>query len=206
MAEEKIVEAVKKLRESSKKRNFSQSFDLIVNLKNIDPKKPEGKINEVLQLPNGRGKPSNVVIFSDSIKSDEYRVIGGTEIGKIGKDKREAKRLASSTDFFVSEPKLMPSIGKSLGMLLAPRGKMPTLITGNADDLIKKFKNSTRLKIKDSPVIQCIVGAEVMSDEKVAENIETVMKFLEKKLPKGRNNIKNVCVKLTMSKPVKIEV
>jgi large subunit ribosomal protein L1 len=206
MADEKIVEAVKKLRENSKKRNFSQSFDFIVNLKNIDTKKPEGKINEVLQLPNGRGKSSKVVIFSDSIKNDEYKVVTGGEIEKLGKNKREIKKLATSTDFFISEPKLMPIIGKNLGMVLAPRGKMPTLITGNANDVIKKFKNSTRLKVKDSPVIQCIVGADVMPDEKVAENIEAVMKFLEKKLPKGRNNIKNICVKLTMSKPVKIEV
>jgi len=205
MADEKIVEAIKKLRESSKKRKFSQSFDLIVNLKNIDTKKPEGKINETVALPNGRGKPAKVAIFSDTIKSDEYRTIKAAEIEKLGKNKRDVKKLANSVDFFLAEPKLMPIVGKNLGVVLAPRGNMPIVIAGNADD-IKKFKNSTRVKVKDSPVIQCIVGAEVMSDEKVAENIESVMKFLEKKLPKGRNNIKNVAVKLTMSKPVKIEV
>ena len=44
-----------------------------------------------------------------------------------------------------------------------------------------------------------------MDDKYVEENIKTLIKFLEKRLPKGKNNIKNVYLKLTMGEPKKIE-
>src|SRR3990172_6575856 len=132
MADTKIDDALKKLHEGSKKRNFSQTFDIIVNLKNIKPKKPEGKLNEVFELPNGRGKETSVIVFSDSLKGDGYGVMSGADIERLGKDKKELKKVVKSADFFLAEAKLMPAIGKNLGMVLAPRGKMPTVIAENA--------------------------------------------------------------------------
>ena len=200
---DKIIEGIKKLRES-KKRNFLQSFDLIVNLKNINIKKPENKINEIVELPNGRGKPAKIAIFSDSLKDENLRIITSEEIERLGKNRRELKKLAKKIDFFLSEPKLMPVVGKNLGMILAPRGKMPTILTGDVSALVKRLTNSVRVRIKDSPVIQCIVGSEDMEDEKIAENVEAVIKFLEKRLPKGKNNIESVLLKLTMSRPIRV--
>ena len=200
---DKIIEGIKKLRES-KKRNFLQSFDLIVNLKNINVKKPENKINEIVELPNGRGKPAKIAIFSDSLKDENLRIITSEEIERLGKNRRELKKLAKKIDFFLSEPKLMPVVGKNLGMILAPRGKMPTILTGDVSALVKRLTNSVRVRIKDSPVIQCIVGSEDMEDEKIAENVEAVIKFLEKRLPKGKNNIESVLLKLTMSRPIRV--
>jgi len=203
---ENIVKAVGAARTSSKKRNFSQSFDLIVNLKLIDPKKPEGRINEIFALPKGRGKDAEVVLFADDIKEADCTTYNSTDIDRLSKDKRELKRLARATDFFLSEPKLMPTIGKGLGRLLAPRGKMPTVVAEEFKNAVEKHKKSVRIKIKDSPVIQCIVGVEKMKDEDIAENIEAVLNFLEKRLPKGRNNIGKSLIKLTMGNPVKLEL
>ena len=203
--QEDVIKALKALREGSKKRNFSQTIDLIVNLKHFDAKKAENKINETLALPNGREKPSKVVVFSDSAKGDGFAVLKGDELSALGNDKRAAKRLAKETDFFLAEPKLMPLIGKSLGQMLAPQGKMPALITGDAKEIVENCRRSVRIRVKDSPVIQCPVGAEGMEDEKIAENVESVMRFLEKRLPKGKTSIAKVFVKMTMSKPVKVE-
>lgn len=203
---EKILNVVKELREKSKKRNFPQTFDLIISLTEFDVKKPENKFIEDVVLPHGRGEEASVVVFSDTIKTEECDVFNATDIESISKNKRKMKKLAAQTDFFLSEPKLMPLIGKVLGQLLAPRGKMPKLIVGNIDALIKNYKKSVRVKIKDSPVIQCLVGNEKMKDEYVVENVEAVLKFLETKLPKGKHNFGRILLKLTMGKPVKIEV
>ncbi len=205
---EKILKAIKELRENSKKRNFVQTFDLIVNLKEIDLKKPENKFVEDLILPNGRGKEAKIVIFSDVIKEEEVNcpVLKSSDIEILAKNKREAKKLARRTDFFLAEPKLMPTIGKLLGQFLAPRGKMPKIISEDVKKMIEDYKKAVRIRIKDSPVIQCPVGNEEMEDEKVAENIKAVIEFLIGKLPKGEKNIAEVLLKLTMSKPVKIEV
>jgi large subunit ribosomal protein L1 len=202
---ENVLKSVKEAREGTKKRKFSQSFDLIVNLKLIDLKRPENRLNEVFSLPKGRGKEAKITIFSDNLKVEGVTVLKSADIEKLGSDKKGLKRLVKETDFFLSEPKLMPVVGKSLGKVLAPRGKMPAILAGNQKEIMANYKKSVRLKMKESPVIQCIVGVESMKDEDVAENIEAVMSHLERKLPKGRNNIANAMVKLTMGKRIKIE-
>jgi large subunit ribosomal protein L1 len=205
MVNPKIVEAIKKLREGSKKRNFSQTLELIVNLRDIDTKKPENRFTEIIVLPKGRGKEASIVVFSATLKEDlGVEVLSSAEIQAL--TKREAKKLAKNTDFFLSEPRLMPVVGKFLGQYLGPRGKMPKVLVGNVKAMIENYKKSIRLRIKDSPVIQCLVGKEDMKDEDLVENIEAVLDFLENKLPKGKANIKNILIKFTMSKPVEIKV
>ncbi len=203
---EKIIELVKEARGNSKERKFSQSFDIIVNLKLMDTKKPENRLNEIVTLPKGRGRDAKIVIFSDTLKGDDYTTVGSDGISSLASDKRKMKRLTADVDFFMADPKLMVAIGKSLGKVLAPRGKMPTLITGEPGPMINRFKKSVRVKVKDSPVVQCLVGIEGMSDEDVASNVKFILNFLEKKLPKGRNNIGKAMLKLTMGKPVKVEI
>ena len=204
--DENVLKAIKDARSGAKKRNFSQTFDLIVNVKLIDLKKPENRLSETLVLPGGRGKEANIVVFSDSIKDPELKIYRSSDIENFGADKKALKKLARETDFFLSEPKLMPIVGKSLGRVLAPKGKMPAIIAGDAKQMVKRYKNTVSLKMKDSPVIQCMVGTEKMKDEDVGENVVAVLNFLERKLPKGRNNIGKIMVKLTMGKTVKIGV
>jgi len=204
MANEKILKTIKELKEKSKKRNFSQSFDLIVNLKEMDMKKPENKMNVEAPLPFGI--ESKVGVFSDSHKDLNADIFTTADVANFGKNKREAKKLARDTDFFLAEPKMMALVGKTLGQMLGPRGKVPKVLTGNPKELIDGYKKSVRIRTKETPVVQCFVGKETMKDEEVSDNIEAVLKFLEGKLPKGKINIGNVMLKLTMSKPVKLEV
>ncbi len=205
---EKILKAIKELREKSKKRNFIQTFDLIVNLKEMDLKKPENKFTEDLILPHGKGKEAKIIIFSDVIKEEDVNcpVLKSSDIEILAKNKREAKKLVKRTDFFLAEPKLMPTIGKMLGQFLAPKGKMPKIISGDVKKMIEDYKKAVRIRIKDSPVIQCPVGNEGMEDREVADNIKAVIEFLSGRLPKGEKNIAEVFLKFTMSKPVKVEV
>ena len=203
---EKILNAIKEVREKSKKRKFSQTFDLIISLKEIDLKKPENKFTEDIVLPFGRGMEAEVVLFSDNVSGVDCKIFSTEDVNKLAKNKRSAKRLVSQTDFFLAEAKLMPVVGKILGQFVGPRGKMPKIISGDVKTMVKNYKKSVRIRIKDSPVIQCLVGKEDMKDEEVVENIEAVLNFLETKLPKGKHNINKVLLKITMSKPVKFEV
>ncbi len=206
MEKAKIIEKIKELRKNAKKRNFVQTFDLIVNLKDIDMKSPEARINEDVFLPHGKGKDASIVIFSNSHKEEDVGVPVYTEaeIIQLGKNKREAKKLARKTDFFFAEPQLMPLIGRHLGVVLGPRGKMPKVIAGDVKKMIESYKKAVRIRLKNNPVIQIPVGKEDMDDEKVAENIMHALEAIEKLLPKGSQNIKNVLLKLTMSKPVEL--
>ena len=199
-----LLESIKKVRES-KKRNFNQIFDLIINLKEIDLKKTENKIDEHFTLPKGTGKVASITLFSDSAKKIEgCKIIKGTEIEGLGK--KDLKKVIKETDFFLSEPKLMSVVGKHLGKFLAPRGMMPKPVAGDINKIIESTKKGIRIRLDKQPIIHTIVGSEKMDDKEVEENIKTLLVHLEKKLPRGKNNIKSVYLKTTMGHPVKIEV
>ncbi len=212
MYEELLTNALKKARETAKPKKFTQSWDLSVALKEMDMKKPESRISDDIMLPNGSGKELKITIFADTIatKASEIadKVITKDQLPAMGQNKKELKKIASETDFFLSELSMMPLVGKHMGPVLAPRGKMPKPIPPNADVklIVDRVKKSARIKLKDSPVVNMIIGNEKMDDKKVVENIEAVLEYLERKLPKGKDNIKCVIVKLTMGKPEKVRV
>lgn len=212
MVDEKIINAIKKARED-KKRNFKQSFDLAINLKNIDLKKPENKIKTEIKLLNVMGKETNVGVIVDSLSSqanglENVVVIRKENLEVYGKNKKEAKRIAKQCKYFLAEAPLMPLVGRFLGPILAPRNLMPLPIPVNANlkSMIDEKRNVLKIQLKDSPTIHVAVGKEDMEDQKIAENIDAVIKNVISKLPKGKEQIKNYVVKLTMGKPVKFKL
>jgi len=199
-----IEESIKYLRENNQKREFEQTFDLTINLRNIDLKKPENKFSKDVILPNGRGKDVEVGIISDNIPE---AVLKKSDIESLATDKAGMKRILRKYEFFVCEASLMPLVGKTLGKFLGPKGKMPKLLSPGSDykNIVDETKKSVRVKVRDIPVIQTCVGSENMSDTHIRENIERVMEEVRKSIP-PKTQIKNVYFKLTMSKPVKLEV
>ncbi len=210
---EKTLAAIKKAREGAAKRNFKQSFDLSINLKNVDLKKPENKVKTEVSLPHPAVKPAKIGIFADMLipKAKDLTdivLIKRDEIDSYSKNKKGAKALANSCTGFIAEAPLMPQVAKALGPFLAVRNKMPKPIPPTVVDLkplVERTKNSVRLAVKDSPVINCRIGIEDMEDEKIADNIEAAINAVTAALPKGKEQIKNAFVKLTMGKSVKIE-
>lgn len=211
MAEEFLKE-IREGKEKAKKRNFLQTWDLIINLKNIDLKKPENKLNLEFPLPEGRGKGSKLIFIVDSLLPEAKKtgglVIVKNELEKLGKDKKKVKKYADEYEWWFCEAPLMPLVGKTLGIVLGPRGKMPKPVPpkGSVQPFVEMSKKMVRVKLKDSPVIHVPVGTEDMKDEQIMKNIIAVMNFVKEKLPKGKVNIKEAFVKLTMGPPVKLKV
>jgi large subunit ribosomal protein L1 len=210
MVEQKVLDAIKKARDI-KKRNFKQTFDLAINLKSIDLKKPENKIKAEIKLPHGF-KEAKIGIVADNLLPqakdlENVIVIRKEQIEAFGKNKKEAKKLARSCRYFLAEAPLMPMIGKALGPFLAPKNLMPTPIpptTSNLKSIVDQKRGVFKIQLKDSPTIHIPVGIEDMEDEKIAENIDTVVKTVLTSLPKGKEQIKNIVIKMTMGKPVKV--
>lgn len=211
MAEEFLSE-IKEAKEKSKKRNFSQSWDIIINLKNMDMRKPENKLNLDFPLPEGIGKERKVLFIVDSLfgeaKKTDAMVIPKVEIEKLGKDKKRLKKYAYEYDRWFCEAPLMPLVGKTLGTVLGPRGKMPKPIPpkGSLQPFIEMSKRIVTVRTKDSPVIQISIGSDKMKEEQIMKNAIALVNFVKEKLPKGGGNIRNAYIKLTMGKPVKLKV
>jgi large subunit ribosomal protein L1 len=208
----KILEKLKKAREDSKKRKFRQTWDFSINLKGVDLKKPEHRFSIDFVLPEGRGKDTKVVIFADAMLAEAKKnadlVITKDDIPSYAKDKKKLKELARNYDWFFGEVSLMAGIGKSFGAVLGTRGKMPKPIPPKVPikPFVERAKRSTRIAVKSSPVIHIVVGAEDMTDEQIAKNVQAVFNTVKEKLPKGVSSMKSAYIKLTMGKPMKLEV
>lgn len=212
VSKDAIAKAIADMKEKSPKRKFNQSVELAVKLRELDLKRPEARINESIELPTPASKDIKVAVIAGGDLAIRAKnagadvVIGKDELDKMGREKKGARKLAQNYDFFVAEAPLMPQVGKSLGQMLGPRGKMPMPVppTAPIDDVIKRQRKMARLKMKDQPVIQVKVGTEDMPNDVLVQNIQTVISRLEAKLEKGSKNISGVAVKTTMGPLVKV--
>ena len=200
---------IKEAKASDKDRKFKQSLELIMIFKDIDVKKGFS-INETVQIPKN-SSPSSVCVMASgdmglkakSAKAD--RVMSGDEVNTLSGNKRESRKFINKYDFFLADTKLMPVVGKVLGQLLGPRGKMPTPVPFNApiDSFLERFRSSIRVRVKNALSAACKIGDESMEDADIASNANAVINAIEKKLPNGDKNIKKIMVKTTMGKLIK---
>ncbi len=217
MEKKEFLDAIKKVRADEKKRKFDQTFDIIVNLKNLDLKKPDDKVDFFLSLPKGIGKKRKICAFVDEqlvtkAKGAFDKVVEASELGALKKDKKAAKKLASEYDFFVAQANLMPQVAAAVGRIFGPKGKMPNPKAGcvippkipSLDPIVAKLQKTVRLQTKNELGVKCAAGVESMSDDDVAENMASIYHNLEQSLPQGKNNVINVFIKLTMGKSVKV--
>lgn len=213
LAKDQLLTALGGLKKPEAKHGFTHSVELIVKLREIDLKKPENRINESVELPNPLDKETKVCVVASGDLATRAKagkadlVLSRDDLDKLGKDKKATRKLVTEYDYFIAEAPLMPLVGKTIGPVLGPRGKMPTPVPPNApiDQIIGSHRKLVRLRVRDQPVVQCRIGTENMPDEKVAENAQAVFSRIEAKLERGAKNIGEVLVKTTMSEPVKVQ-
>jgi len=205
LAEKPTVIAVQKALESAKKRNFVETVELAINLKDVDLAIPKNRIQEDIILPYGRGKKVKVCVIGGGelamkAKNVADLVITPEEIGTIADDKKQAKKIANSTDYFIAEAPLMAVVGKRLGIVLGPRGKMPKPIPPGADPtgMVDNLRKSVTVRTKDRKTFHVPVGTVNMPPEQIADNIEIILKRVSLKLEKGMANIASAYVKTSM--------
>ena len=207
--ETQLTELVKEVKTAAKQRKFKQSIELIVNFKDIDVKKGFA-LNEVVQLPK-TSSPATVCVIATGDMSQKAKaanadiVIGTAELDKFAADKRESRKFINKYDFFLADTKVMPIVGKALGQLLGPRGKMPTPVPYDApiESFLSRFRSSIKVRTRASLSISCKIGDDSMEDGDLAINAHAVLSAIEKKLPNGEKNMKKIMIKTTMGKPIK---
>ncbi|MEX0920010.1 MAG: hypothetical protein WDZ69_00320 [Candidatus Pacearchaeota archaeon] len=204
---EELKKALTELRKG-KERKFDQTVDLVLNLRRFDLKK--NQVNFIVNLPH-KIKDKKICAFLEK-KNDDVETITPEEFKKYS-DKKEIKKLVKNFDFFIAQASLMPKVATTFGRVLGPAGKMPSPqlgILANIDkeeikELKGKINRSLKIKAKE-PCIKLPIGKQSMNDEEIIENIDSVYSELLKSLPTGKDNVKNIEIKFTMTKPQKIEI
>lgn len=208
---QKLISLVDDAKKNSKKRNFLQSVELIVNFKGLDVKAPENRINETVPLPYPIGRDLKVCVIADGDLVTKAKQAGADlvltkqDLDQYVGNKKAIKKLAESYDYFIARTDLMATVGKILGPVLGPRGKMPDPVppTANIEALLKKYRNSVRIRIRDQPVIRCRIASEDMDSKSIAENIMAVLSAIERRI-KLDQFMASIVVKTTMGRPAKL--
>ena len=208
-----ILEAVKDARKKSKRRNFTQSFELFINLKDVDLKRIKDKVRGSITLPHEFKKPLKYAVIADGELATQAKNLGldvfdKSDIELLGNDRKKLKRLANKYSGFVTRVDLMPTVARNMGQVLGPRGKMPTPVPPNArlEQILSNVSKTVKFRLKNSPTITVRIGDELMNDEEVAENIRAFLNAVVEKLDKGWRNIKSAYVKLSMGPTVPIQI
>ncbi len=206
--EDKFLEAIKKLRKEKSKRNFDQTLDLIINLKNFDMRREAFSL--FIEVPN-KIKGKKIAGFLEK-ESKAVETILKDNFPRY-KEKKDIKKLIKNYDFFIANAKLMPSVATAFGRILGPAGKMPSPQLGilvNEDEksinaVREKINSTVRIKVKE-PSIKIGIARESNSDGEIVKNIMVVYNKLIETLPKKKENIRNIKIKFTMGKPVLVEI
>lgn len=207
-------EAVKKAIEESKPRNFTQSIDVIINLKDVDLKNPDNRIKKEVVLPNGRGKEVKVGLFG----GESFRMKGkDAGIDRVfdketaeDMDNSEKKSVAEEIDHFIAQADMMPMIGREWGKVLGPRSKMPdpmppTVSESELEKTINDLRDTIRLDSGEDPVVHSAVGTEDMEIEDIVGNTEIVLENVMNTYEMGETRIGKIYVKTTMGPTVEVK-
>jgi large subunit ribosomal protein L1 len=203
-------EAVETALEEREERNFSESFDLIFNFKDIDLSNPDNRFNEDFKLPFQADDEVKIAVIGDTLVNNADNADGEVtedELEEYFDNPNDAKELAEEYSFLIAESPLMPKIGGQLGQVLGPRNMMPDPMPPGSDptDEIEQLRNTVTLRLREDPLMQIKIGNEDQDTENVARNASAVYDFVRDHLEKGDNQIKSILVKTTMGSPVEVD-
>lgn len=205
---EKAVEAL----DSAPERGFTESIDLAINLKNVDLSDPSKRIDEEVVLPAGTGREVRVCVIAEGELASRSRevgadlVFGEDRLGELADDRGEARAVSKECDFFLAEARLMPTIGRVLGPVLGPRGKMPEPLQPGVEigSLVERLRGTAHMRSKDRTTFHVSIGNEEMEPSDLADNVNEVMRILLDRLEKRMHNIESVYIKTTMGPSVRL--
>lgn len=211
--EEKITQAIKDALEHAPERKFVESVDITFTIRDVDLKNPNNRIKEEIRLPSGRGKELKIAMFAageaaTKAKDAGIHVFTPQEIEEFGGQKGKAKKMANSFDFFLSEVPHMGLIGRYLGVVLGPRGKMPRPVPPTLDPaaIAAGLKSTVVVKSGDRMTFHAAIGTAKQSHEELTANAMEIYNRVISKLERGIGNIRSLFIKTSMGPAQRIEV
>ena len=211
--EENIENAIKEAIENAPERKFVESMDIQFTIKDVDLKNPTNRIKEEVRLPSGRGRDVRIAMFAAGEAATRARdagihVITPPEIEELGGNKGRAKKIGNQFDFFLSEVPHMGLIGRYLGTVLGPRGKMPRPVPPTLDPAViaTGLKTTVVVKSGDKMTFHTSIGTVGQSQEELFANAMEVYNRVIGRLERGAGNIRSLFIKTTMGPATRVEV
>jgi len=187
-----------------KKRNFLETVELQVTLKNYDPAKDK-RFNGTILLPNVPRPNQKVCVLGNEIHYQQCKSLGiptmnVEELKKLNKNKKLVKQLAARYDLFLASSTLIKQIPRILGPGLNRAGKFPTAVqpTDDLEAKINEMRSTVKFQMKKVLCLNASIGNVGMTPEQLTANINMAINFLVSLLKKNWQNVKVIYLKSTM--------
>jgi len=209
---EVLRDAIKTMFEGAqeKKRNFTETVELQIGLKNYDPQKDK-RFSGTVKLPFCPRPEMKVCVLGDVQHCEQATAIGVDamtveDLKKLNKNKKLVKKLAKKYSAFLASDSVIKMIPRLLGPGLNKAGKFPTLVTHN-DSLeakVNEIRSAVKYQLKKVLCMGVAVGNVSMAEKDLYINIQMAINFLVSLLKKNWQNVKSLHVKTTMGKPIRL--
>ncbi|GIS92191.1 MAG: 50S ribosomal protein L1 [Euryarchaeota archaeon] len=211
--QENIQTAIQRALDESPERKFVESVEMSFTLRDVDLKEPKNRIQEEVRLPSGRGKPVKISMFAGGematkAKAAGIDVIDPSTIEDLGGNKQLARKVANKSDFFLAEIPHMGTVGRFLGVVLGPRGKMPRPVPPNVDPgmIATGLKDTSIVRSRDRVTFHTAFGSREQGIDDLTANAIAIWDRVMSKLERGAGNIRSCYIKTSMGPSIKVEV
>ncbi|KAI4304742.1 hypothetical protein MLD38_040216 [Melastoma candidum] len=195
---------------AEKKRNFVETIELQIGLKNYDPQKDK-RFSGSVKLPHIPRPKMKVCMLGDAQHVEEAEKIGldymdVEGLKKLNKNKKLVKKLAKRYHAFLASEAVIKQIPRLLGPGLNKAGKFPTLVTHqeSLEGKVIETKATIKFQLKKVLCMGVAVGNVSMEEKQIFQNVQLSVNFLVSLLKKNWQNVKCLHLKSTMGKPYRV--
>jgi large subunit ribosomal protein L1 len=191
------------------KAKFDETIELHVKL-GVDSRHADQQVRGAIVLPHGTGKVVRVLVFAKGDKAKEAIEAGADYAGEGELADKIQKENWFDFDVVIATPDMMGVVGR-LGRVLGPKGLMPNpksgTVTFDVAKAIQEIKaGKVEYRLDKTNIIHVPVGKKSFGNEKLVENIKTIMQAIVKAKPaaaKGKY-IRSCVVASTMGPGLKV--
>merc|ERR1712244_28145 len=194
----------------SKKRNFIETVELQIGLKNYDPQRDK-RFSGTIKLPSPCKNKMKFCVLGDDIHCDEAKRLGIDyrdieALKQFNRNKKLVKKLASQYDAFLASESMIRQIPRLLGPGLNKAGKFPTLLTHNEsmEAKLHEIRSTVKFQMKKVLCLGVAVANVTQTPDEIQQNLTIAINFLVSLLKKHWQNVRCLTIKTSMGKPHKI--
>ena len=195
---------------AGKKRNFTETVEVQITLKNYDPVRDK-RFSGTFRLPTVPRPNLKCCMLGNAAHCEQADRIGMDhmsveDLKKLNKNKKMVKKLAKKYDFFLASDNMIKQIPRLLGPGLTKAGKFPTLLPAGDDmqEKVDEVKSTIKFQMKKVMCLNVAVGNVGMDKQKIIVNTQLAANFLASLLKKQWQNIGQIYVKTTMGPSIQI--